>query len=104
MAKKLFITDERMLRLKDWAIENNIARTETEYWKMIGFPRTSLSNVMKGSHGFTKSQILNACKVTGASADFIFGLDPGIKRKQPKKAVEMLRDAVVAVEIELRQK
>ena len=104
MPKKLFISDERMLQLKDWALENGFADTESEYWEKIDFARTSISNVKAKTQSFRHYHIYNACKLTGASADYIFGLTNNLLRKQETKPIELLKQAVRAVDEELRSK
>lgn len=99
----LFISDQRMLTLMAWAIDKGIADTETEYLEKIGFSRTNMSNVRKGMQGFTKEHIYTACKLTGASADYIFGFTNLIKRKPSKSSIELLKDVVLAVEEEMKK-
>jgi hypothetical protein len=102
--KKLFITDQRMLKLMEWSINAGIAKDETHYCEKIKFARNCLVNVKKGRQSFTKAQILNACLLTGASADYIFGFTNSIKRSGSKQPIDMLREAVMAVEGELISK
>jgi len=101
---KLFITDQRMLKLMEWAVQENLVRTETQYLEAIGFPRTNISNVRKGLQSFTKEHILNACKLTGASADYIFGFQTSHRRVPVRNTIDLLKDAVKAVELELKTK
>lgn len=101
---KLFISDQRMLQLMEWAIKNKIASGETEYLEKIKFARNSIVKVREGTQGFRKNHILNACKITGASADYIFGLTNNMMRKQPTKAIDLLKQAVEAVEQEIKSK
>ncbi len=68
---ELFIPDERMLKLMEWAIKNDIVGTQREYFEKIEFAWQSLTGVQSGKQGFTKARILNACKLTGASADYM---------------------------------
>jgi hypothetical protein len=104
MPPKLFISDQRMLQLMDWAIKNKIANGETHYMELIDFQRNSIVKVRKGLQGFRKNHILNACKLTGASADWIFGLTNVMMRKNPGKPLELLKQAVIAVEQEMKTK
>ena len=104
MAKKLFITNERMLALMKWAIDAGHAETETDYLKKIGFPRTNIRNVRVGSQSFTKEHIHKACALTGASADYIFGFQTNLMRKPPKKSVDLLKEAVMAVEADFSKR
>lgn len=101
---RLFITDERMLKLMTWAIDKGIADTETEYLEAISFPRTNISNVRRGVQSFTKEHILNACRLTGASADYVFGFSTVISRKPSKSAIQTLKEAVIGIESELKSR
>lgn len=102
MPKKLFITEERMLKLVDLAIRQGLARNKTDYFDKIGFPSKSERIVKAGRQGFTREQIYNACVLTGASADYVFGFTTVIRRKPKTKAIDQLKDAVMAIEIDLK--
>jgi hypothetical protein len=104
MPRKLFISDDRMLQLMEWAIRKGIAQGETDYLEKIDFARNSMPKVRQGIQGFTKIHILNACKLTGASADWIFGLTNNMMRKPPARAIDLLKQAVTAVEQEIKVK
>jgi hypothetical protein len=104
MPKKLFITNQRMLDLMAWAIENGIAQHESAFFRMIKFPRTNISNIRSGALSFTREHIMNACKITGASADYIFGFTNSMLRKDPVKPIDQLKQAVKTVELELLMK
>lgn len=103
MPKKLFISDERMFKLMDIAIRQGLARTQTEYYEKIGFPPKSARVVKAGRQGFTREQIYKACKLTGTSADWIFGFTNTLKRKPDTKPIEQLKAVVIALEQELRK-
>jgi len=102
--QKMLISDERIFKLIEWSIGQGIARNETEFLKMIAFPRTNISNVRSGIQHFTRDHIYNACKLTGASADYIFGFTSQMLRKPAKNALEMLKEAVAVAEIELNKR
>jgi hypothetical protein len=104
MATKLFITNERMLKLMDWAVSEDLAIDNADFLEKIGFTRTNIYKVKAGTNGFTNEQIWNACKLTGASADYIFGFTNSMMRKQPAKGVDLLKQAVHTVELELNRK
>ena len=91
-----------MLLLMEWAIQKGIAPTESAYLELIDFPRTNIRNVRIGHQSFTKEHILKACKVTGASADYIFGFTNVIARKRPEKPMEQMKLALHALELEMR--
>lgn len=104
MAKRLFITNERMLLLMQWAVRERVCENETEYLTSIGFPRTNLNNVKQGKLSFTKDHILKACELTGASADYVFGFTNIRTRKTGKESIQLLKEALTAVELELKRK
>lgn len=102
MAKPLFITDERMLQLMEWAVQTGVAENETAFMAAIGFSRTNITNVRAGRQSFTREHILKACQLTGASADYIFGFTSQRLRKAPRRALDQLKEAVQAVELDLK--
>lgn len=104
MVNKLFISNDRMLRLMDWAIGNGVARNQSDYLEQIGFFRTNLWKIKNGTQSFTVEHILNACTVTGASADYIFGFTNKMKRKDEVDPINMLKEAVLALESEYKRK
>lgn len=104
MAKKLFISDERMLKVIEWVVKQGKYDSENEFLKAIGFARESMPKLKAGGQGFTKYQILEACVITGASADYIYGFTNSMFRKDPTKPLDMLKHAVHAVEMELKGK
>lgn len=93
-----------MLQLVAWSLNNGIADTEGEFYEKIGFTRNNISLVRSGATSFTKEHILEACKITGASADYIFGFTNVMQRKKPAKAMELLKEAVNAVDQEFKRK
>ena len=82
----------------DISIQAGKAMSEGEYLDKIGFQKTNISNVRAGRQSFTRDHILNACKFTGASADWVFGLTNEIYRKEPKSVTERLRAIVNEME------
>lgn len=96
---KLHITDERMLKLMAHAvIDMRIATSEWKYMEMIGIAPTNLSNIKQGRQRFSKDHIEKACEITGASADYIFGFTKNMMRKGSKDPIEMIKQAVMALE------
>ena len=104
MTNKLFISDERMLKLMQYAIENGYADSESEYMEKINFQRTNILKVRAGIQGFTKEHIHTAAHMTGANINWIFGIESNMMRKPPVKAIMLLKQAVTAVEDELSGK
>jgi hypothetical protein len=103
MPNRLFIADERMFKLMEWSVENGLVPTQSHFLDAIGFTRNNLTKVRKGLQGFRGEHILKACQFTGASADYIFGLTNEMKRKATRKPLDLLKEAVVAVEHELKK-
>jgi hypothetical protein len=104
MGDKLFISDERMLALMKWAIDKGISESERKYLESINFPRQNIGPVRQGKLGFTKDQILNAAKITGANINWIFGLEGNMLRKPSKSSIDLLKEAVVTIEQEMKKK
>ncbi len=92
------ISDKRMLSLMEYAIGEQMAEHESDYLAKIGFPRTNIGNVRRGHQSFTRDHIYNACKLTGANANWIFGFETNMLRKEPKDPLEMIKAAVQMME------
>lgn len=92
-----------MLILMDWAIRNEFANNETDFLEKIKFPRQNIANVRACRQSFTKEHIFNACELTGASADYIFGFTPKITRRSSKNSLELLKEATMAIESEYKK-
>ena len=90
-----------MLLLLKWAIDEGLVLYETEYFEKIGFSRQAIHKVRTGLQSFTKEQIIEACKLTGANANWILGLEPNMHRKPPKTPLMLLQEAYIAVSQEL---
>jgi hypothetical protein len=90
------ISDERMIQLMEYAVRNGIALNEGDYWQKIKFSRTGLSNIRRGIQSFRTTHIANACVVTGASADWLLGVDNVMFRNDIKKPVVRHLQEVIA--------
>jgi hypothetical protein len=104
--KKLFITDQRMLELMEWAINTGVVQHQSEWCDKIAFGRTNLRAVKIGEQSFTKEHILRACELTGVTPNWFFGMDGnkfGGKQKE-LTAIQQLKVAVNLVEQELKNK
>ena len=101
-SSKLSIPDSRMLALLDWSLANKLVSTEKEYFEKIKFARTNISNIRRGHQSFTRDHILEACKFTGANANWILGLETNMMRKESKKPLDQIKQAIVALESELK--
>jgi hypothetical protein len=105
---KLFIADQRMLELMTWAIaqeDKKLPSTQGEYLDLIGAKSGNIGALKKGIRGFTNEQILAAAKLTGANLNWIYGLEKNMFREgKSKTAIDLLKEAVKAVEQELQPK
>lgn len=105
MADKLFITDDRMLQLLEWAVNAGLARTQGEYLDAIGARAGNIGLLKKGTRGFTNEQILKAAKLTGANVNWIYGLEKNMLREEKNhSAIDLLKAAVSAIEMEIGKK
>ncbi len=104
MPQKLLIHNERMLALIAWAVHKELEPSERAFLIRIGFAPTNISNARRGLQGFNTEHIANICKVTGANANWILGLEGNMFRKPGKTPIDQLKEAVVAVEQELKTK
>lgn len=96
-----------MLQLTDYAIKNSIGgiKKRNEYWERIKFPPSNISNITSNTYAFTLQQIMEACAFTGASADWVLGLEQKMFREtKGTSALQLLHEAVKAVEVEMKTK
>jgi hypothetical protein len=103
MEKKIALTDQRMLRLKDYALKQRLVSTDGEYFGLIGFHHTNICNIRNGRQRFTVDHITAACKLTGANANWILGLDNTMMRKEYKLLIDKLREMVISLESEQKE-
>lgn len=102
MPTKLTISNERMLVLMAWALARDLFATEKSFLLAIGFGPNNIGNVRKGMQGFTIDHITNACRLTGANANWILGLEGNMLRKPGSTPLEQLQAAVVGIEQEMK--
>lgn len=105
-SNKLFISDERMLHLMEWAIQQDdkkLPETQGAYLELIGVRAGNIGGLKNGVRGFTNEQILAAAKLTGVNINWLFGLEKNMFREDKKQSpLDMLKSAVMAVEKELQ--
>lgn len=105
MPPKLDIWNQRMLILMDHCIALNDVETKKEFLESIGMKPTALNQVKSGAQGFTHSQLYEAAKKYKINVNWFYGFDTNMIRADEKKTpIDMLRAAVVAVEIEVKSK
>jgi hypothetical protein len=94
----LDIIDSRMLELMAYAVRENLVKNESEYLTSIGFSRTNIGNIRRGHQSFSTDHIHNACVITGANANWLFGIEKNMLRKEEKDPVERLKQLSVEIE------
>ena len=104
MPERIQIHNSRMLQLMNWYLENHTGETESSYLGKIGFVRNNIGKVKTGVQGFTIQHIKNACKLTGASADWILGLSNSMSRKDTKDPLDRLREVLIELEAKSAKK
>lgn len=87
-----------MFRLMDYAVSAGLVANEGEFLDKIGNTRTNITRLKRGLQGFSKEQILNACKLTGSSADYVFGFTKVMQLKEVKDPIDVLKRAVAALD------
>lgn len=88
-----------MIDLMSYAVSSGLARNEGDYWAQIGFPRTAISMIRNGTQSFRVPYIINACNLTGASADWVLGISPDMfRRDRSKPVIDTLREMVAEME------
>lgn len=98
-------SDNRMLQLMDWALrKGSVATNESSYLAMIGFSRTNISNVRTGRQSFNRDHIQKACEVTGANANWIFGLEKNMLRKEDSDPIQRARTALEEIQALMNSK
>lgn len=104
MPKKLPIWDHRMLLLMKHCIDTSICNSKKDFLETIGMLPQNLSDVINGNRSFTIRQMVKAATEFKVSMNWITGLDTEMKMTKGKSSIQQLREAVTAVEMELKAK
>lgn len=95
---KQSIIDKRMLDVMQYAIQTGKAESELKFMELVGNYKTNLYKIKDGKQNFTKEQMLEACKLTGVSADYLFGFTNKMLRKESKTSpIELLEQAIILI-------
>ena len=87
-----------MLLLMKYAIDTGLEPNESKFLINIGFSRTNLSNIKTGHQSFTIDQIIKACELTGANANWILGIEHNMKRKESKNPISKMKELTIELE------
>lgn len=112
MAVEIFITDKRVLQLMEFVISNHIKgiTTQRDFLKIAGMHPTVLAKIRKGIQGFTVKHIRIFSEYFDANLNWIFGFEPNMmnnnksKINHNPKPLEMMKEALFALELEMKQK
>jgi hypothetical protein len=91
--------DDRIFKLMEWSVKNDLVQSEGEFWEKIGFTRTNVRNVKNGLQGFRREHIKQACILTGADANWILGIESNMFREKTENdPLKALRKATASIE------
>ncbi|MFA6058908.1 MAG: hypothetical protein WC756_11970 [Taibaiella sp.] len=101
-AKKLFIVEERMLKLLYYVKRNSIkgVSSQKEFCDIIGLHTASVTEIKKGNRGFTTEQILRAASHFDADLYYLFGKTENmfLTSKANVSPLDLLKEAVANIE------
>jgi hypothetical protein len=95
LPKRLKGIEGRMYEVYEYALNNNIVATDKEWCEKIGMVQQNFTRVKSGRGSYTVQQMIEACKLTGASLDYVAGLSKTMKRNETKlSAVQMIEEGL----------
>lgn len=108
MGTTLPIWDQRMFILMKYCIDNKIdgIKNQANFMARVEILGTAtMKQIRDGSQSFRHIHIQNACKLTGASVDWVYGLSTRMNRLEIKSnPLALLKEATRLIESELKQK
>lgn len=99
---KLAIWNERMFLLMRHCLDNGQVNSQKDFLEVIGFSETNLRQVKLGQQSFRIEHFIAAAKKYKINMNWFFGLEPEMKRINGKNALQNLKDAVRAIEAEIK--
>ena len=99
---ELDIVDQRMLDLMEYCVATRYQgiASKGEWCRIIGIRVQYMDNIKKGTRKFTRDQLAAAGRKIGANMNFLYGLSSEVLRKDKRTPLEMLQEAVKAIETE----
>lgn len=91
-----------MLQLMDHHISSGVCTSQNDFCSKIGLDPSAMWRIKNGSRGFTNEQIFEACKRFHVNPSWIYGFSTEMSIGKEKTALQRLREAVKAVEAELK--
>jgi hypothetical protein len=94
-SKRLKGIEGRMYEVYEYALNNNIVTTDKEWCEKIGMVQQNFTRVKSGRGSYTIQQMIEACKLTGVSLDYVAGLSKTIKRNEAKlSAIQLIEEGL----------
>lgn len=86
------------LKVFEYALTNNLAGTQKELCDKIGLRQQNLADIKSNKRSFTHEQLIELLRLTGASADWVYGLSGNMFReKKTKKPIQQFNEAVAVI-------
>lgn len=88
-----------MFKIMDYSIKEEIVKNKTQWFTAIGSQPNNEHNLKKGGANFTVEQIIEACTLTGHSADWVLGLsDIEFRYDESKSPLQRIKEAIKELE------
>jgi hypothetical protein len=88
-----------MLRLMNYCIHQGLVKNKTAWCEAVGFAHQNMTQIRNGQQAFGHDVILNAVKLAGSSADYVYGLTNVMKRpSEQMEPVDLIRMALSMLE------
>lgn len=105
MPAKLPIWDQRMLILMDHCLSTELVASQKEFLISVGMIPTGIRQVRKGIQSFTLEHLFAAGRKYNINMNWFFGFDDKMSRgKNDLNPLLLLKEAVVAVELEIKRR
>lgn len=100
------ITDERMLKVSEYVIENKVKNitSMTAWCEAIGFTHNNINNVKKGTQSFRIEHVIQCCKVFNIDANYLMGISNKMNRNEPAKLLDRFKAIIPELEAAIAKK
>ena len=102
--RELHTTTKRVLKIVKHLIEAEKYETLPDIMEAMGMNPKNAWKLENGYTNLTLDNIIKFCDLTNASPDYLFGYSNIMFRGKQLKPLEMMKQAVKAIEEELKQK
>jgi hypothetical protein len=99
---KLKLYNFRMFELLDYCLANKKVTSKKDWFERIGSSANNESNYRSGQTSFTVDQVIEACKVSGFSSDWVMGLSE-VKFRNESKLSPLDRIKIAVNELEKKK-